>query len=153
MSAKSHTTVGKSSALFLALAVGLVTWLATSGSGLAVPKQSKSCDATGKDKGMNACADSPGHIIVCTSGGDYLCCKITPTGRDCEEIVKDDEASVMGTLIRSGIPLLPGPAKQLHAFVLNEKDSGPPGQAILSSNCQAEIKYRITRNLMTFDQF
>ena len=55
--------------------------------------------------------------------------------------------------IRSGIPLLPGPAKQLHAFVLNEKASGPPGQAILSSNCQAEIKYRITRKLMTFDQF
>lgn len=55
--------------------------------------------------------------------------------------------------IRSGIPLLPGPAKQFHAFILNEKASGPPGQAIFSSNCQAEIKYRITRALMPFDQF
>jgi len=107
MPAKSHTTAGKSSVLFLTLAVGLATWLATSGAGLAVPKQGKSCDATGKDKGMNACADSPGHIIVCTSGGDYLCCKITPTGKDCEEIVKDDEASVTGTLKGSKLQRTP----------------------------------------------
>lgn len=107
MTARSHTAAGKSGVLFLALAVGFATWLATSGSCLAVPKQSKSCDATGKDKGLNACADSPGHIIVCTSGGDYMCCKITPTGKDCEEIVKDDEASVMGKLKGSQLQLAP----------------------------------------------
>lgn len=107
MPTRSYTTASKSSVLFLALAVGIAAWLATSGSGLAVPKQAKSCDATGKDKGMNACADSPGHIIVCTSGGDYLCCKITPTGKDCEEIVKDDEASVTGALKGSKLQRTP----------------------------------------------
>jgi len=107
MPVRSHTAASQSGVLFLALAVGFATWLATSGSGLAVPKQSKSCDATGKDKGLNACADSPGHIIVCTSGGDYMCCKITPTGKDCEEIVKDDEASVMGRLKGRQLQLAP----------------------------------------------
>lgn len=107
MPSKSHPVASKNSILFLALAVGVAAWLATSGSSLAVPKQSKSCDATGKDNGMNACADSPGHIIVCTPGGDYLCCKVTPTGKDCEEIVKDSEASVMGKLKGSQLQLAP----------------------------------------------
>ena len=76
------------------------------------PIQSKSCDATGKDKGLNTCADSPGHIIVCTSGGDYMCCKVTPTGKECEEIVKDSEASVIGKLKGNQLqltPTTPGP--------------------------------------------
>ena len=54
--------------------------------------------------------------------------------------------------IRSGTPLLPGPARQIHDFVLNEKASGPPGQPILSADCQTQIKYLIKRELMTFDQ-
>jgi hypothetical protein len=54
--------------------------------------------------------------------------------------------------IRSGAPLLPGPARQIHDFVLNEKASGPPGQAILSADCQTQIKYLIKRELMIFDQ-
>lgn len=103
MPAKSHTAASKSTVLFLALAVGL----ATSGSGLAAPKQGKSCDATGKDIGLNTCADSPGHIIVCTSGGDYMCCKVTPTGKECEEIVKDSEASVIGKLKGNQLQLTP----------------------------------------------
>jgi hypothetical protein len=37
MPSESHPAAGKSSVLFLALAVGLAAWLATSGSGLAVP--------------------------------------------------------------------------------------------------------------------
>jgi hypothetical protein len=96
MLTRSHTAASKSSVLFLALTVGLATWLATSGSGLAVPKQGQSCDATGKDKGLNACADSPGHIIVCAPSGDYMCCKITPTGKDCEQIENDSENSALG---------------------------------------------------------
>lgn len=56
--------------------------------------------------------------------------------------------------IRSSItPLVPGAAKQLFKFVLNEKATGPPGQPILSANCQAQIRYRIDRRLMTFDRF
>lgn len=54
--------------------------------------------------------------------------------------------------IRSGAPLLPGPARQVHDFVLNEKASGPPGQPILSADCQTQIKYLIKREVMTFDQ-
>jgi hypothetical protein len=48
--------------------------------------------------------------------------------------------------------LLPGPARQVHDFVLNEKASGPPGQPILSADCQTQIKYLIKREVMTFDQ-
>jgi hypothetical protein len=55
--------------------------------------------------------------------------------------------------IRSGTPLVPGPIKQIYDFILNEKASGPPGQALFSAGCQTQIKYRIDRNLMTFDQF
>lgn len=51
----------------------------------------------------------------------------------------------------SGTFLLPGSTKVV-SFVLNEEKTGPPGQPILSSGCQAEIKYRITRTLKTFDQ-
>ncbi len=55
--------------------------------------------------------------------------------------------------IRSGLPLLPGPTKQIFHFVLKEKATGPPGQSSFSSSgCQAEVKYKITRTLMTFDQ-
>lgn len=53
----------------------------------------------------------------------------------------------------SGTPLVPGAAKQLFKFVLNEKATGPPGQPILSVDCQAQIRYRIDRKLMTFDRF
>ncbi len=92
-----YGTLQRRKSHFIVCLIAGVALLATAPTpGLAVPKQTKSCDATGKDKGMNACADSPGHIIVCTSGGDYLCCKVTPTGKDCEEIVKDSEASVTG---------------------------------------------------------
>jgi hypothetical protein len=48
-------------------------------------------------------------------------------------------------------PLLPGPTKNV-VFIANEGTSGPPGQSVNSSGCQAEIKYRIRRTLMTFDQ-
>jgi hypothetical protein len=51
-----------------------------------------------------------------------------------------------------GTALVPGPTKQYN-FFLNERASGPPGQPIFSSGCQAQIKYRIDRKLMTFDQF
>jgi hypothetical protein len=37
-------------------------------------------------------------------------------------------------------------------FVLNEKASGPPGQPILSADCQTQIKHLIKREQMTFDQ-
>lgn len=50
-------------------------------------------------------------------------------------------------------PLVPGAAKQLLKFVLNEKATGPPGQSIGSADCQAQIRYRIDRKLMTFDRF
>lgn len=53
----------------------------------------------------------------------------------------------------SATPLVSGAAKQLFKFVLNEKATGPPGQPILSANCQAQIKYRIDRKVMTFDRF
>jgi hypothetical protein len=48
-------------------------------------------------------------------------------------------------------PLLPGPTKDV-VFIANEGTSGPPGQSLSSSGCQAKIKYRIRRTLMTFDQ-
>jgi len=55
--------------------------------------------------------------------------------------------------MRSGPPLLPGPTKQPFHFVLKAKATGPPGQSSFSSSgCQAEIKYKITRELLTFDQ-
>jgi len=55
--------------------------------------------------------------------------------------------------IRSGLPLLPGPAKQIFHFVLKAKATGPTGQLSFSSGCEAEIKYHINRSVMTFDQF
>ena len=118
MKTTSHTATSNSGILVLALTVGLVTWLASPGAGLAAPKQGTSCDATGKDKGLNACADSPGHIIVCTSGGDYMCCKITPTGKECEEIVKDSEAALMGKFKGSQLQLTPmTPAPKTSPFL------------------------------------
>jgi hypothetical protein len=53
----------------------------------------------------------------------------------------------------STTPLVPGAAIQLLKFVLNEKATGPPGQPIGSADCQAQIRYRIDRKLMTFDRF
>ncbi len=53
----------------------------------------------------------------------------------------------------SSTPLVPGAARQLMDFVLNEKASGPPGQPILSADCQTQIKYLISRKVMTFDRF
>ena len=99
MRTMSRTANCKSRTLFLAVAVG-ATLLITSGISLAEPKQGKSCDATGKDTGLNACADSPGHVIVCTSGGDYMCCKQTPTGKECEEIEKDSAIGKVGKFQR-----------------------------------------------------
>ncbi|WP_342348515.1 hypothetical protein [uncultured Nitrospira sp.] len=55
--------------------------------------------------------------------------------------------------MRVGAPLVPGLARQIFDFVLNEKATGPPGQAFFSANCQTQIKYLITRKLMTFDKF
>jgi hypothetical protein len=52
----------------------------------------------------------------------------------------------------SGTALVPGPSITYN-FVLNEKALGPPGQPLFSAGCQTQIKYRIRRNLMTFDQF
>ncbi|UVT17255.1 MAG: hypothetical protein H8K04_06845 [Nitrospira sp.] len=55
-------------------------------------------------------------------------------------------------LRRSSTPLVPGPKKQVFDFVLNEKASGPSGQTTVIAGCQARIKYRIDRKVMTFDR-
>lgn len=91
-----RTAHGKGNTLFLALTVGFTTLLVTSGISLAVPKQGATCSATGREKGLNACADSPGHTIRCLPSGDYMCCVQTQTGTECEEIEKDDAKSAIG---------------------------------------------------------
>jgi hypothetical protein len=48
--------------------------------------------------------------------------------------------------------LVPGSTKEF-SFVLNEEAIGPPASPIGSTGCKAHISYRITRKLMTFDQF
>src|SRR5512139_2735694 len=106
MTTMSHTATCKSRTTFLALAVG-ATLLFTSGVSMAEPKQGTSCSATGKEKGLNACADSPGHTIVCTSNGDYMCCVNTPTGKECEEITKDSEMGNVGKFQRNQLQLTP----------------------------------------------
>lgn len=54
--------------------------------------------------------------------------------------------------IGSSAALVPGPTKEF-SFVLNEGKIGPPASPSGSTGCKAHISYRITRNLMTFDQF
>jgi hypothetical protein len=56
-------------------------------------------------------------------------------------------------LRRSSTPLVPGPKKQVFNFVLDEKASGPFDQTTVIAGCQARIKYRIDRKVMTFDRF
>ncbi len=56
-------------------------------------------------------------------------------------------------LRRSSTPLVPGPKTQIFNFVLNEKASGPSDQTTVIAGCQARIKYRIDRKVMTFDRF
>jgi len=48
---------------------------------------------------------------------------------------------------------VPGPKKQVFNFVLNEKALGPFDQTTVIAGCQARIKYRIDRKVMTFDRF
>jgi hypothetical protein len=53
----------------------------------------------------------------------------------------------------SGIPLVPGPAKEFSFFLDEEETGPPPKQHSGSTKCKAHISYRIDRNLMTFNQF
>lgn len=76
-----------------------------------------------------------------------------------EPVVQFDERDFVppgGRYVRPIVPsnrfLVPGKTQD-YSFILDKHDTGPPGSSPGSTKCKAQISYRITRTVLTFDQF
>ena len=79
---------------------------------------------------------------------------VEPTVQFFEDDFHDNIVPGFTPIRSSGTPLVPGAKQQLFNFVLKEKLTGPFDQTVgVVVGCQARIRYRIDRTVMTFDGF